>query len=167
MTTSQAPAGSIAINSARLNDNLAALGQIGNTDEGMQRVAFSAFDMAGRDYVMQLMRRAGMAVRIDAAGNIIGRVEGSGPSLPAIAMGSHTDTVPAGGQYDGALGVIAAIEVVQALADAGQATRHPLEVMVSPTRRAPAFTAGCWAAVPWPACGKRRIMPPSMTTARR
>ena len=130
MTMSLASAGSVAINSTRLNDNLAALGQIGNTEEGMQRVAFSAFDVAGRDYVMELMRRAGMTVRIDAAGNIIGRVEGSGPSLPAIAMGSHTDTVPAGGQYDGALGVIAAIEVVQALADAGQTTRHPLEVMV-------------------------------------
>ena len=130
MTTSQGSAGSVAINSDRLNDNLAALGQIGNTDEGMQRVAFSAFDVAGRDYVMDMMRRAGMTVRIDAAGNIIGRVEGSGPSLPAIVMGSHTDTVPAGGQYDGALGVIAAIEVVQALAEAGQSTRHPLEVMV-------------------------------------
>ena len=130
MTTSQTPADSVTINAARLNDTLTALGQIGNTDEGMQRVAFSSLDVAGRDYVMGLMRRAGMAVRIDAAGNIIGRVEGSGGSLPAIALGSHTDTVPAGGQYDGALGVIAAIEVVQALKDAGHTTRHPLEVMV-------------------------------------
>ena len=130
MTTSQSPAGSISINAARLNDTLTSLGQIGNTEEGMQRVAFSPYDVSGRDYVMELMRRAGMSVRIDAAGNIIGRVEGSVPSLPAIVMGSHTDTVPAGGQYDGALGVIAAIEVVQALADAGQTTRHPLEVMV-------------------------------------
>ena len=123
MTTSQTPAGSISINAARLNDTLTSLGQIGNTEEGMQRVAFSPFDVAGRDYVMGLMRRAGMSVRIDAAGNIIGRVEGSVASLPAIVMGSHTDTVPAGGQYDGALGVIAAIEVVQALADAGHGRR--------------------------------------------
>lgn len=130
MTTSQTPTGSISINAARLNDTLTSLGQIGNTEEGMQRVAFSPYDVAGRDYVMELMRRAGMSVRIDAAGNIIGRVEGSVPSLPAIVMGSHTDTVPAGGKYDGALGVIAAIEVVQALADAGRTTRHPLEVMV-------------------------------------
>ena len=130
MTSSNVQTGAVPINAARLNDNLAALGQIGNTDEGMQRVAFSNLDVAGRDYVMELMRRAGMAVRIDAAGNIIGRVEGSGGSLPAIALGSHTDTVPAGGQYDGALGVIAAIEVVQALKDAGQTTMHPLEVMV-------------------------------------
>ena len=130
MTTSQIPAGSISINAARLNENLNALGRIGNTDEGMQRVAFSPYDVAGREYVMELMQRAGMSVRIDAGGNIIGRVEGSGLGLPAIALGSHTDTVPAGGQYDGALGVIAAVEVVQALADSGQSTRHPIEVIV-------------------------------------
>ena len=125
----------VAINAPRLNENLTALGQIGQDEFGMQRVAFSQFDVAGRDYVMELMQAAGMSVRIDAGGNIIGRVEGDssgggGPSLPAIMLGSHTDTVPSGGQYDGALGVIAAIEVVQALADAGHATRHPLEVVV-------------------------------------
>ena len=124
----------VAINSTRLNDNLTALGQIGQDEFGMQRVAFSQFDVAGRSYIMELMQAAGMSVRIDAGGNIIGRTEGdgggSGPSLPAIMLGSHTDTVPSGGQYDGALGVIAAIEVVQALSDAGQTTRHPLEVVV-------------------------------------
>ena len=156
MTTSAIPqAGSVAINSARLNEHLSALGQIGNTDEGMQRVAFSAFDVAGRDYVMELMRRAGMDVRIDAAGNIIGRVEGSGPSLPAIMLGSHTDTVPAGGQYDGALGVIAAIEVVEALRDGGHTMRHPLEVMVFTNEEGTSFhrwllgsraVAGLWEA---------------------
>ncbi len=155
MTTSQTPADSVTINAARLNDTLTALGQIGNTDEGMQRVAFSPLDVAGRDYVMGLMRRAGMAVRIDAAGNIIGRTEGSGGSLPAIALGSHTDTVPAGGQYDGALGVIAAIEVVQALKDAGHTTRHPLEVMVFTNEEGTSFhrwllgsraVAGLWEA---------------------
>ena len=156
MTTSAIPqAGSVAINSARLNEHLSALGQIGNTDDGMQRVAFSAFDVAGRDYVMELMRRAGMDVRIDAAGNIIGRVEGSGTSLPAIMLGSHTDTVPAGGQYDGALGVIAAIEVVEALRDGGHTTRHPLEVMVFTNEEGTSFhrwllgsraVAGLWEA---------------------
>ncbi len=155
MTASFTPTGPVAINSARLNDNLNALGQIGNTHDGMQRVAFSAFDVAGRDYVMDLMRRAGMSVRIDAAGNIIGRTEGSGPALPAIAMGSHTDTVPAGGQYDGALGVIAAIEVVQALTDAGQTPRHPVEVMVFTNEEGTSFhrwllgsraVAGLWEA---------------------
>lgn len=125
------PAAAIAVNPARLNDRLSTLGQIGRTDTGMQRVAFSAFDVAGRNYVSDLMRAAGMSVRIDAAGNIIGRIEGGDPaSLPAIVLGSHTDTVPAGGQYDGALGVIAAIEAAQSLADAGHTLRHPLEVTV-------------------------------------
>ena len=133
--SNSAGSNSAAINAARLNAHLDALGQIGHTAEGMQRVAFSQFDIAGRDYVMGLMRAAGMSVRIDAAGNIIGRSEGgrsdgSDSSRPAIVLGSHTDTVPAGGQYDGALGVIAAIEVAQTLADAGAALRHPLEVMV-------------------------------------
>ncbi len=155
MTTPAPQAGAAGINAARLNDNLTALGRIGNTDEGMQRVAFSPLDVAGRDYVMELMRRAGMSVRVDAAGNIIGRVEGSGATLPAIAMGSHTDTVPAGGQYDGALGVIAAIEVVEALRDAGQTTRHPLEVMVFTNEEGTSFhrwllgsraVAGLWEA---------------------
>ena len=129
MSTSM-PAGSLSINASRLNDNLSALGRIGQTDEGMQRVAFSAFDIAGRNYVIELMRSAGLSVRIDAAGNIIGRIEGSDPSLPAIVLGSHTDTVPGGGRYDGALGVIAAIEVVQAIKDSGRTSRHPVEVMV-------------------------------------
>ena len=124
------PAGSLGINASRLNDNLDALGRIGHTGEGMQRVAFSAFDIAGRNYVIELMQSAGLSVRIDAAGNIIGRIEGTDPSLPAIVLGSHTDTVPAGGQYDGALGVIAAIEVVQAARDSGRTPRHSVEVMV-------------------------------------
>ncbi len=124
------PAGSLGINASRLNDNLDALGRIGHTGEGMQRVAFSAFDIAGRNYVIELMHSAGLSVRIDSAGNIIGRIEGTDPSLPAIVLGSHTDTVPAGGRYDGALGVIAAIEVVQAARDSGLTPRHPVEVMV-------------------------------------
>ncbi len=121
---------SAAINSVRLNDHLNALGAIGRDEFGMQRVAFSRQDVAGRDYVSDLMRRAGMSVRIDPAGNIIGRTEGADPTLPAIALGSHTDTVPSGGAYDGALGVIGAIEVVEALRDAGHTPRHPIEVMV-------------------------------------
>ena len=121
---------SAAINSVRLNDHLNALGEIGRDEFGMQRVAFSRQDVAGRDYVSDLMRGAGMSVRIDPAGNIIGRTEGTDPTLPAIVLGSHTDTVPSGGAYDGALGVIGAIEVVEALRDAGHTPRHPIEVMV-------------------------------------
>ncbi len=79
---------------------------------------------------MSLMRELGLDVRIDEAGNIIGRREGSGKGLPSILFGSHLDTVPNGGKYDGALGVLAALECVETLQHNGVKTRHPLEVVV-------------------------------------
>ena len=119
-----------AINAARLNQTLDELGKFGETPEGMDRLAFSPADVESRVYTMGLMREAGLDVRIDTGGNIIGRRAGSDDSLPAIAMGSHTDTVPLGGRYDGALGVMGAIEVLKTLAENGQVTRHPLEAIV-------------------------------------
>ncbi|MCI0786752.1 MAG: Zn-dependent hydrolase [Chloroflexi bacterium] len=118
------------INARRLERSLQELGAIGESPLGMQRVAFSPADVAGREYAMSLMRRAGMDTRIDAGGNVIGRKAGSAPRLPAIAMGSHTDTVPSGGKYDGALGVMAAIECVQTLTDSNLELRHPVEVVI-------------------------------------
>jgi len=108
---------------------LEALGRIGETPEGMQRIAFSPADLEGRRLVMQLMAEAGLHARVDTAANMVGRVEGSVDGLPAIAIGSHTDTVPSGGKYDGALGVLGAIECVRALKDAGARLRHPIEVL--------------------------------------
>ena len=118
------------IDAARLNRTLHELGRFGDSPLGMQRVAFSPDDIAGRQYVMSLMSQAGLEVRIDAGGNIIGRLPGSVPGLRAIGLGSHTDTVPSGGKYDGALGVIAALECAQTLTDNHQTLRHPVEVMV-------------------------------------
>ena len=118
------------INSARLNQTLEELGRIGDTPQGMQRLAFTPADVAGREYTMALMRRAGMETHIDPGGNIVARRAGSDSNLPAIALGSHTDTVPNGGKYDGALGVLGAIEVVQSLADQKINLRHPVEVLV-------------------------------------
>ena len=118
------------INSARLNGSLEELGRIGDTPEGMQRLAFTPADMAGREYTISLMRRAGMEIHIDSGGNIVARKGGSVPNLPALALGSHTDTVPCGGKYDGALGVMGAIEVVQSLADQNLTLKHPVEVLV-------------------------------------
>ena len=118
------------INAARLNRSLAELGRIGETPQGMLRLAYSPADVQGRAHVLNLMRRAGLETRIDPAGNIIGRKPGADPNLSAIALGSHTDTVPYGGKYDGALGVLGAIEAVQTLADHSYTLRHPVEVMV-------------------------------------
>jgi len=117
------------INEPRFNQTLQELGQLGNSPEGMIRVAYSPEDIAGREYAMNLMQEAGLETRIDTAGNIIGRTSGSNDSLPAIALGSHTDTVPKGGKYDGALGVMAAIEVMRTLKEQGHQTRHPVEVI--------------------------------------
>ena len=118
------------INATRLNRTLTELGRIGDTPQGMMRLAYSPYDIAGREYAMGLMRQAGMELRVDPAGNIIARKPGSDPGLPAIALGSHTDTVPHGGKYDGALGVLGAIEVAQTLAENSRTLRHPLEIII-------------------------------------
>ena len=132
----------VKINASRLNRSLEELGRIGETPEGMQRIAFSPADVAGREYAISIMRRAGLETRIDAAGNIIGRRAGSAPGLPAIVMGSHTDTVPSGGKYDGALGIMAAVECVQTLADTNSALRHPVEVAIFTNEEGTRFQRG-------------------------
>lgn len=118
------------INRDRLQQRLATLATIGQLPEGgVRRIAYSDEDIAAREWVKTAMQQAGMTVRIDAAGNIIGRYAGQ-QDLPALATGSHIDTVPAGGRYDGALGVLAGIEGVDTLSAAGQRLHHPLEVIV-------------------------------------
>lgn len=119
------------VNGRRIVERLMALAEFGKTpDGGVSRVAFSEADLQGRQYIISLLRQAGLTVRIDPAGNIIGRREGSDPTLPVILFGSHIDSVPRGGNYDGNVGVIGAIECVQVLKENGIVTRHPLEVVV-------------------------------------
>ena len=117
-------------NPDRMEQRIKALSAFGaNADGGVDRIAFSEADLAGRVHIMDLMRQVGLSVRLDTAGNIIGRREGSEPDLPVIMFGSHIDSVPGGGNYDGDVGVIGAIEVIQLLQDNGIRTRHPLEVV--------------------------------------
>ena len=118
------------INSKRLNQTLLNLGRIGSTPQGMQRLAFTQYDIDARDMTLSLMRSAGLHTRIDPAGNIIARKEGTSSDLAAITLGSHIDTVPNGGKYDGALGVMGAIEVAQTLEETQTKLRHPLEIAV-------------------------------------
>jgi N-carbamoyl-L-amino-acid hydrolase len=114
----------------RMQQRIKALSAFGaNAEGGVDRVAFSEADIAGRAYIMDLMKEAGLTVRLDTAGNIIGRREGSEPDLPVIMFGSHIDSVPGGGNYDGDVGVIGAIEVIQLMQDNGIRTRHPLEIV--------------------------------------
>jgi len=100
-----------------------------NPEGGVSRVAFSDADIAGREYIAGLMRDAGLTVRTDTAGNLIGRRRGREDGLPPILIGSHIDSVPGGGNYDGDVGVIGAIEVVELLNVHEIETRHPLEVV--------------------------------------
>ena len=121
----------IAADPERMEQRIKALSRFGaNEDGGVDRVAFSKADLAGRAYIMEVMKEAGLSVRLDTAGNIIGRREGSQPELPPIMFGSHIDSVPGGGNYDGDVGVIGSIEVIELLEDNGIRTQHPLEVVV-------------------------------------
>lgn len=118
------------VNSQRIEQRILKLAEFGKSPSGNQRVAFSDADIQGREYVMSLMKEAGLSVRIDAAGNIIGRREGTDSKLPPILFGSHIDCVPNGGNYDGDVGVLGAIECAQVLHENNITTRHPLEVVV-------------------------------------
>lgn len=119
-----------ALDGEELLQQLDELGRIGAAPGGgVSRIAFSPADVAGRAWVAQQMRAAGLEAARDAAGNVVGRRVGAEPGLAPIALGSHTDTVPAGGRFDGALGVLAGLAAARALRDAGLRLRHPLEVI--------------------------------------
>ncbi len=118
------------INSQDLQQDLDALNQFGQNPStgGMNRVAYNEADMQARRWLDAEMRELGLAVRVDEAGNSIGTYAGS-QNLPPIALGSHTDTVPEGGKYDGSLGVAAALACVRALKAANVRLRHPVEII--------------------------------------
>src|ERR1700683_70249 len=102
----------------------------GTFADGVSRVAYSDADVAGRKYAMEAMRAAGLDPRVDPAGNIVGARAGSDASLPRILFGSHIDSVPNGGNFDGDLGSLSALEVMQTLKERGIVTRHPLEMVI-------------------------------------
>lgn len=93
-------------------------------------MAYSQADVEGRAFVMNLIRAAGLETRIDAAGNILARRAGSDANLKPICIGSHIDSVPDGGNYDGTVGSLGALEVIQTLGEKGVVTRHPLELLI-------------------------------------
>src|ERR1700730_12746673 len=114
----------------RLWATLQKLSEFGkNPEGGVSRVGFTDADLAGRTYVMGLMREAGLEVRVDPAGNIFGTRLGS-ENLPTLLFGSHIDSVPHGGNFDGDVGTLGAIEVIRALKEGHVTTQHPLEVVV-------------------------------------
>jgi N-carbamoyl-L-amino-acid hydrolase len=119
------------VNGDRINKHLAELSEFGkNPEGGVSRVAYSDADRAARAKAMEWMGAAKLEPTIDYAGNVVGRRAGREPSLKPLLFGSHIDSVPGGGNYDGDVGSMSAIEVAQTLAERGIVTRHPIEVVI-------------------------------------
>jgi len=119
------------VNGDRLNRHLSELSRFGaNPQGGVTRVAYSDAERQAREYALGLMRDAKLTPTIDAAGNIIASRPGRDASRKPILFGSHIDSVPEGGNYDGDVGSMAAIEVAQTLGEQGITTRHPLQVVI-------------------------------------
>jgi len=119
------------VDAARLEQRLQDLSRFGaNPQGGVSRVAFSPADVEGRAFTMEMMRAAKLDVRVDPVGNLFGRRSGLDAQAAPILFGSHIDSVPEGGNYDGDVGSMSAIEVAQVLGEKGYRNRHPLEVAI-------------------------------------
>ena len=117
------------INGQRLWDSLMELAHIGATPKGgVKRLALTDLDRQGRDLVVKWAREAGLAITVDQIGNVFMRREGRNPALAPIVTGSHVDTQPTGGKFDGNYGVLAGLEVVRTLNDMNIQTEAPIEV---------------------------------------
>ena len=118
------------INRKRLEESMEALGRVGATAKGgLNRVALTDDDRRGRDLLVEWMRQAGLSVTVDQMGNIFGQRAGSDGAAP-VMVGSHADSVPTGGRYDGQLGVLCALEAIRTLNDRKAATRHPVAMAI-------------------------------------
>ncbi len=136
----------IAVDKTRLWDSLMQMARVGVTEKGGNcRLALTDLDKQGRDLFVRWCKDAGMTVGVDRMGNIFARREGRDPTLPPIVTGSHLDTQPHGGKFDGVYGVLAGLEVVRTLNDHGFETDAPIEVAVwtneEGSRFAPAMVA--------------------------
>lgn len=117
------------INKKRLFSRLLELGEIGKTENGIYSLALSKEDVMSYELVEKYMKEAGLEVHMDLAGNLVGRMEGEDPKAPVVMMGSHIDTVYGGGIFDGRLGVIAGIEVLQTMKENNIKPKYPIEVL--------------------------------------
>ncbi|ARF98684.1 M20 family metallo-hydrolase [Veillonella atypica] len=117
------------IQKERLQKDFAAMAQLTGLGEGVNRLAFTDADWEGRQYIIDCMIDAGLDVEIDGFGNVIGYKIGTNPDLPVVMVGSHTDSVPNGGNYDGVVGVLSAIEAVRSMIDDGFEHEHTIAVV--------------------------------------
>jgi hydantoinase/carbamoylase family amidase len=124
----------VRIDAERLHRDLRGLSRIGLHEDGsVTRLAFSVTELRARHYMIHLLQQAGLTVRVDGIGNVVGRIEATaapGGAAPCVAVGSHVDSVPHGGRFDGAMGAVAALEVARAVREAGVPLRRPLEVLI-------------------------------------
>ena len=131
----------LTVDGERLWQSLMDMAKIGATPKGgVRRVALTLEDKAGRDQFVSWCKALGLAVTVDRIGNIFARREGSDPALPPVVSGSHLDTQPSGGRFDGCYGVMAALEVCRTLNDHGITTRHPIEIAVWTNEEGTRFT---------------------------
>lgn len=123
--------GQVTVNQNRLEQRIMDLAKFGIQENGeTERVAFSDADIAAQQWVIDLLKELDVKVHIDYAGNIIGKREGKKPSLKPISFGSHIDRVPNGGNYDGCVGSMASLEVLETLKENKITTDHPLEIII-------------------------------------
>lgn len=131
------------ISGERLAKRLDAISEIGLTENnGSHRTGFSQEEKEAKDLAAKWMREAGLEVRHDGAGNVFGRLAGKNDELPVVLSGSHLDSVPDGGHFDGPLGVLAALEVAEAWRDAGYQPEKPYEVVVFTDEEGARFNGG-------------------------
>ncbi len=128
-------------NGERLWDSLMQMAKVGPTENGGNcRLALSEEDRAGRELFANWCRDLGMTIQLDRIGNLFARMPGRNDALPPVVMGSHLDTQPKGGRFDGIYGVLAGLEVVRSLKERGIATEHPLEIAVWTNEEGARFT---------------------------
>ena len=131
----------LSINSQRLWQSLMDLAKIGATEKGgVRRLALTQLDGQARDLFIRWCKEAGCEITIDKIGNIFARRAGRNNALPPIVTGSHIDTQPSGGKFDGNYGVLSGLEVVRTLVDSGIVTEAPIEVAVWTNEEGSRFT---------------------------
>lgn len=125
-----APGSNLKINGERLWDSIHEMAKIGpGVKGGNRRLTLTDVDRDGRDLFKSWCQKAGATLAVDTMGNMFARREGTDPKLPPVMVGSHLDTQPTGGRYDGVLGVLSGLEILRTLNDLGIKTRHPIEVV--------------------------------------
>ena len=132
------------INVERLKKNIYELAKFSYEGKGITRLSFTETYKKGINFVRKLMEDTGLATKVDSVGNLIGRIEGKDKDEPAIIIGSHIDTVPHGGMFDGTVGVLGGIEVIKTLKENRYNNNYPLELIsfIDEEGTAPALIGG-------------------------